>query len=110
MLSTASVTVLSAAIAVPATDSAVASANAERIRFIARSSSRWSISRPEQHWGKVVERDGGQHQCGRRPQHRFHASLRQRPRAASVGAHRYGLPIDEVVADPEKPGGRGEEN
>src|SRR5262249_17702666 len=100
----------SAAIAWPVADSAVASASAERAPFITISSSPWSVSRPEQRRGKVVERDGRQHQRGRRPQHRLYASLRQRPRAASVGAHDFRLAIDEVVADAETPGGGGEEN
>src|SRR5215813_8205240 len=110
MLSTASVTVFSAAIAWPAADSTAASTSAERVRFIARSSRCWSISRPEQHRGKVIEGYGRQHQYGRRPQHRLNTPPRQRPRAASVGAHRFRLAIDEVVADAEAPGGGGEEN
>src|SRR6516165_10295024 len=107
---TASVTVFSAAIAGPAADSAAASTSAERVRFIARSSRRWSISRPEQHRGEVVEGYDRQYQYRRRPQHRLDAPPRQRPRAASVGARRFRLAIDEVVADAEAPGGRGEED
>src|SRR6516164_6416087 len=110
MLSTASVTVFSAVIAGPAADSTAASARAERVRFIARSSRRWSISRPEQHRGEVIKGYGRQHQYGRRPQHRLDAPPRQRPRAASVGAHNFGLAIDEVIADAEACGGSGEDN
>src|SRR5260370_34395687 len=106
---TASVTVFSAAIAVPAADSAIAIARAERIRFIATSSNCRFSSRPEQHRGQVVERDGRQYQRGRRPEYGLDTPPRQRPRAGTVGAGDLRLAVDEPVADAEEPGGRGEE-
>src|SRR6516225_2391659 len=107
---TSSVTVFSAAIARPGADNTAASTRAEIVRFIARSSRRWSVSRPEQHRGEVVEGYDRQYQYRRRPQHRLDAPPRQRPRAASVGARCFRLAIDEVAADAEAPGGRGEED
>src|SRR6516162_11080749 len=107
---TSSVTVFSAAIARPGADNTAASTRAEIVRFIARSSRRWSISRPEQHRGEVVEGYDRQYQYRRRPQHRLDAPPRQRPRAASVGARRFRLAIDEVVADAEAPGGDSDED